>query len=621
MNRIQELHDKIMKARNDYYNNQPQISDKVYDALIDELKVLDPTNKAVTSIGAPVISSEWKKVKHQIPMGSLDKVNSPIELNKWAIPHKNEELFVCDKLDGLSLNCVYENGKLVDAISRGSGEVGDSIFSNVIKMSGIKPTINNFTGSLRGEIIMTKTNHQKYFSDKSNPRNAASGISKRLDGIGCDKLNVLFYQAIGDIDFKTEIEQFEWLIKQGLLTPNYSLKKNSSEVNLYWRDYQDTKRDKLDWDIDGIVVRLNDMQKQIALGDRDLRPLGAIAFKFDNETRESIIRAIDYQVGNSGRITPVATVDPIVLVGATITRASLYNMAYIEELQLDVGATVLVARANDVIPRIEELVKGTGTIMKAPIVCPVCNGKVIMNGENLICTNSLLCPAQVTGRIKNWIAELNILEFGEILIQKLVETKKVTTIADLYKLSINDLASIDRMGQKSAKKCHALLWENKEIPLDTFIGALSIPTIGASTIKSIMNAGYDSIDKLMQCKIYHFESVSGVGPMKAKFLFDGLANNKQLIEDIIACGISIKAKIFGKLSGKFIAITGSTKMKRTDLEKIIVNNGGEYKSSVSKTCSHLVIADVNSTSSKAQAAKKLGIILLTEDDLLSMIDV
>jgi DNA ligase (NAD+) len=620
-NRIQELVDRILQARIDYYNQQPTVSDKVYDAWCDELRLLDPTNSAVTAVGAPVAPSAWLKAKHQIPMGSLNKVNTPTEFTKWANDSgPNEKLFVTQKLDGLSIELVYEHGTLTQAITRGDGDIGEDITINVRKMGGVQSQLpTDFNGSLRGEIIMLKSKHKAHFSDKANPRNAASGVSKRLDGVGSEHLNIIFYQALGDVDFKTEVDQFEWLKAQGTTIPDYWVVNNAGEVNLHWRTYQDTDRDKLDYDIDGLVIHINDMAKQMSLGDKDMRPLGAIAFKFDNETRESVIRDIIWQVGNSGRLTPVAVVDPVTLVGATVTKASVYNIAYIEDLGLDIGATVLVARANDVIPRIEELVKGTGKVAEPPTVCPSCGGVLIMVGENLTCTNSDTCPAQVVGRVKNWINELNLLEWGDTLVERLVETNKVTTVADLYKLTVDDIAGIDRMGKKSAQKCYDILWQNNEITLDIFIGALSIPMIGSTTIRQIMNAGCDTLDKFGQLQAQHFEMVPGVGPSKAESLAGGLRHYQQVILDLLNNGVKIKAKVIGKLTGKSICFTGSMKNKRPFLEKMAADAGGDVKSSVGKGLTYLVIADPNSTSSKAVAARKLGTTLISEDDFLNMV--
>ena len=602
--RIQELADKITQARLDYYNNQPTVSDKVYDAWSDELRLLDPTNVALTAVGAPVTASEWKKAKHQIPMGSLNKVNTPAELTDWAKDKDCKSWFVTQKLDGLSIELVYEHGKMVQAITRGDGETGEDITVNVARMGGVNNDLKiDFNGSLRGEIIMLKSIHQKHFADKANPRNAASGVSKRLDGVNVDKLNILFYQVLGDVDFKTEVEQFKWLKAHKLGCPEYWEFKTVDEVNKHWRSYQDVDREKLDYDIDGLVIRINDFAKQMAWGDKDLRPLGAIAFKFDNETRESTIREIVWQVGNSGRLT----------------RASLYNIGYIEELGLDVGAKVLVARANDVIPRIEELVKGTGTIAGAPDSCPECCSAIREDGENLVCTNTKTCPAQVRGRIHNWINELNILEWGDTLIQKVVESGKVKTVADLYTLTVADLSAIDRMGQKSAQKCYDNLWAAKEIPLEVFLGGLSIPMIGQSTIKAIMNAGCDTLERFGQLNAQAFEQVPGVGPTKAKSLADGLKTYQQVILDILDSGVKIKDKVQGTMTGKSVCFTGSMKMKRPLLEKMAAEAGADVKSSVGKGLTYLVIADPNSTSSKAQAARKLGTTLISEEEFLDLV--
>jgi DNA ligase (NAD+) len=618
--RITELETKIFQARDDYYNGTPTVSDKIFDAWVDELRLLDPTSKAVTAIGSPIAPSEWKKAKHQIPMGSLDKVNLPDELSKWAKDMANgEKLFVTEKLDGLSIEVIYEDGSLHQAITRGDGETGEDITVNVAKMGGVHSHLKHkFTGSLRGEIIMKKSVHKKHFADKANPRNAASGTSKRLDGVGVEHLDILFYQVLGDVDFKTEAKQFNWLEQQGLNTPNFWTFNDAAEVNSHWREYQDKERDKLDYDIDGLVIRVNDMAKQIALGDKDLRPKGAIAFKFDNEARESVIRDIIWQVGNSGRITPVAVVDPVQLVGATVTRASIYNMSYIEELKLDIGATVLVARANDVIPRIEELIKGTGKVAKPPTSCPECNGVIRMDGENLVCTNTDYCRAQIIGRIKNWIKELNLLEWGDTLVEKLVDAKLINDIADLYMLKVDDIANLDRLGEKTAKKVLDILEANKVIPLEVFLGALSIPMIGQSTIKAIMNEGCDTLERFGQLGAAQFEQVPGVGPTKAKFLADGLRHNQNLILRLMN-HVKIKDKVIGTLTGKSVCFTGSMKNKRPLLEKMAADAGADVKSSVGKGLTYLIIADPNSTSSKAVAARKLGTKLISEDDFLELV--
>lgn len=626
--RIDELSGLIIKARHDYYNDQPTISDKVFDAWRDELEVLDAKNPAVTGIGAPIAPSAWQKAKHQIPMGSLDKVNTPDEFRKWYRDTcAGEDLFVSEKLDGLSIELLYENSRLVQGITRGDGEIGEDITSNVVKMGGVPQILKgvSFTGSFRGEIILTKSNHKKYHADKANPRNAASGVSKRLDGVGAEHLDILLYQVIGDIDFKLEEDQFSFLKKMGCKTPNYQTivdgtnKKSACELAIEgWTGYQGKVRDNLDYDIDGLVFRVSDMAKQLALGEKDLRPKGAKAFKFENEARESILKDVIWQVGNSGRLTPVAVVDPVQLVGATVTRASLYNLAYIQELGIGIGAKVLVVRANDVIPRIEEVITKPAHVIGAPRKCPVCDGPVKMDGENLICTNTDDCLAQIEGRIKNWVSELNILELGHTLIEKLVAAKLVKTVADLYTLTEKQLANLDRMGDRSAKAVYESLWKVNPITLDLFIGALSIPMIGSSSIRLLMDAGYDNLDAIMSMTRDDMEAIKGMGPGRADSLVIGLEKYKDVIADTMANGLKIKAKVIGNLTGKSFCFTGSMKNKRAALEQMVQDAGGTCKSSVGKGLSYLVIDDVNSTSSKAQAARKMGTALLSEDDFVKL---
>lgn len=621
--RIQELEQRILKARDAYYNNgNITMSDQAYDALVDELKNLDPTNQAITMIGAPIRPTEWKKAKHQIPMGSLDKVNTPEELTKWANDvAPSEKFFVMDKLDGISIELIYENSKLVSALTRGDGFTGEEVIVNVVKMKGVQATLlsSNFTGSLRGEIIMHKSVHQKYFSKMANPRNATTGITKRLDGTDSEHLNVIFYQAIGNIEFDTEEDQEKWLIFNCLDTPISKLCNSAQEVNDYWQEYQDKTRAQLDWEVDGLVVRINDLVKQTALGEHNLKPKGCKAFKFDNESRETILLDVLWQTGHSGRLSPVAVFEPVNIGGANIERASIYNLSYIEELGLDVGATILVSRNNDVIPSVKEVIKGTGSVAKAPPNCPECAGYVEMQGEYLICTNSNSCPAQIKGRFHNWIKELNLLEWGDSLIDKLVESGKVNTIADLYTLTVDDLVSLERMGKKSAKKCYDLLWAAKEVPLEVFLGGLSIPMIGQSTIKLIMKEGCDTLEKFGQLGAEQFEQVPGVGPIKAKSLADGLKYNQQLILDLLDNGVVIKTRVTGKLSNTSICFTGTMTNKRSDLEKMAASAGADIKSSVGKGLTYLVISDPNSNSSKAVSARKIGTKLLSEDEFINLI--
>jgi DNA ligase (NAD+) len=429
----------------------------------------------------------------------------------------------------------------------------------------------------------------------------------------------MFYQVIGDVDFTTEVEQLDWIKSKGLITPKYVYCKTAKDVIEVWNQYQASIRSSLDYDIDGLVCRINDITTQESLSEISNRPAGAIAFKFDAESRTTTIKNVVWQVGNSGRVTPVAVFDPVVLAGATISKASLYNYSYVKELQLDIGAEVLVARNNDVIPSVVEVVNGTGKTLPKPSNCPECNHSLVTEGEYILCPNIDSCPKQITGRIENWVNQLNLLEWGSALIGRLVEESLVKDISDLYKLTVDQLSNIDRMGKKSADKCLKILWDNAQISLENFLGGLSIPMVGSSIIKMVINGGYDTLNLIQSATMQQLEDVNGLGPAKAESLYQGLIKNKELIDKLLLIGVSIKEKPTGKLVGKSFAITGTLSMKRAELEKLIEDNGGIVKSSISKDTSFLVINDTASTSSKAVNAKKNGVKLISEKQLLEMI--
>lgn len=619
MNQIINLSQKIKDAQIAYYNGSSIIDDDEYDALVYELQSLDPKNCVLLQIGASP-TTEWKKEKHLYPLGSLEKVNTPTEMTNWINSNLyNQQTIVIEKLDGLSLGCQYEDGKLIKCILRGNGHEGEDILSNVVKMDGVIHSITNFNGVIRGEIILKKSNHINHFSDYSNPRNAASGLCRNLKGTRCEYLTLMAYDVMSDEEFKTEADKLAFLINSGFKVPNYSVCDKAEDINDIWKIYQDTVRDSLDYEIDGLVVYCNDLAFQESLGVTNLKPKGKMAFKFANQFAPTTVTKITWVTGDSGRITPIGWFEKINLLGSDIEKASLYNVAYINNIGVDVGAKVLVCKANEIIPRIEKVTQSTGSVALVPHCCDSCATEIEIVGEYLICPNSLNCQAQVIGRLKNWIKELNILEWGEALLDRLVTSGKVTTIADLYKLSVKDLATLDRMGEKSAKKCHDILWADTTLPLDIFLGALSIPMIGGSTIRAIMSTGNDTLDKIMSMSVSDLEKVPGLGPNKAKSLYDGLVQNKKLIKELLGLGIKIKEKVMGSLSGKSFVFTGALSQKRPILEKMVTDAGGVVKSGVSKDLMFLVSGDADSNSSKSVKAKSLGIKVIGEEEFMKML--
>jgi len=634
--RITELETLIQRARQDYENGTPTVSDDVFDAWVAELKELKPESSAVTAIGAPLPAvTEWAKAAHGFTMGSLDKVNTPAEMSLWlAGVGVKEPVLVTQKLDGISIHLRYEDGVLVQAITRGDGTTGEDIVRNVSRMKGIPKTVVHysvlgsrqpFTGSIRGEIILLKSDHRKHFPDYANPRNAASGISKRFDGTGSEHLTVMVYQIVdGDVSPHTEYDQFGLLRSWGFKTPHWNVhipgQEGSKGPNDYWQLYQDGGREQLDYDIDGLVVRVNDLTKQHSLGEKDGRPKGAVAFKFAAEGKLTTITRIDWQVGGQGRITPVAIFEPVNVMGATITNASAYNLKYIAEKGIGVGAEVMIIRANDVIPRVAEVTKPPVKVEEGPRACPACGAETEMEGEYLICPDVAGCPAQAVGRIKRYLSVLDVKEWGDVFLEKLVEGGHAKSVLDLYKLTPAVLATIDRMGEKSAAKVYKTLWDKNHIPMETLLGGMSIPGCGSSTILLAMDAGFDTLDAIYAARREQFEAVPGIGPVKADALFTWLheASNWATLDAMQTLGVKIRGRVKGKLTGKSFCFTGSSTKPRKELEKLVTDNGGVVKSSAGKGCTYLVMADPNSTSTKAQAARKAGVTCISETDFLAM---
>jgi DNA ligase (NAD+) len=622
--RIIELQGLIKRAREDYYNKTPTVSDDVFDAWVDELNDLDAFNSILAEVGSPPVS-EWLKVKHDSPMGSLNKVNTPEEMADWLQTYAPDgKVVISEKLDGISLKVKYINGKLIQAVTRGDGKIGEDITVNAKRMKGVPDQIpGKVSCSVRGEIILRKSDLNTHFKDVyANTRNAASGLAKRYDGHGCEHLTVLFYKLTlhGKVPPTyslaapfTEEQQYQFIESLGLSTPWWTASSTPQDI---WVEYQKTKRDLIDYDIDGLVIGVNDLNKQFALGEKDLRPIGAIAFKFAALTRESTLRAFTLQTGGTGVITPVANFDTVNLLGANVSNASVYNWRYIQTLGLDIGAKILVARANDVIPRVVAVVTGTGTIYPPPTKCPSCGAAVVQKGEFHVCPNKDGCPAQIVGRVSQWLANLGVLEWGDVLIEKLVTTGLVKSVPDLYRLTVEQISGLDRMGDTSATKALELLHEKKLLTLDIMLGSLCIPGIAISTIKTVMMAGYDALDRLRSATASDLGKINGIGSVKAETIFQWIRTQSGVVEELASVGVLLQEPIRGKLSGKSFCFTGEMVNKRGDLEDMVTSQGGEVKSGVTKKLSYLVMSDTST--SKAATARKYGTKCLSEDEFLEL---
>jgi len=358
--RIQELKTRISEAREAYYNLDPQISDQEYDALVDELGRLAPGAEEVVAVGAPApTNTVWEKVRHEIPMGSLGKANTQTEFEEWASKLEASSWFITHKIDGSSMELVYQAGNLVRCVTRGDGMIGEDVFINVSRIPSVPKKLPVPVDVIvRGEVVMTKAMFAaKYASEYANPRNTAAGKVREKKGGGqaCEDLEFMAYwmkQGNPADQPQTMHIAFIWLKNHGFKTPNAAASSELANVKTFFNQLVAT-RDEVPYEIDGAVISVNSLRLMEELGDLNMRPRGQIAWKFDAAMGETRMKDIKWQVGPSGRITPVAVVEPVEIGGVTITNISLHNMSMFNELKLSHGCRILVSRRNDVIPYIE----------------------------------------------------------------------------------------------------------------------------------------------------------------------------------------------------------------------------------------------------------------------------
>lgn len=617
---------RLEAAREAYYNREPILSDAAFDALEDELRRLDPTNAYFRHHGAAPTGT---KVRHEVPMGSLNKADNVAEMSKWYGDVGQPVVLVSDKLDGSSLSMKFEDGHLIQALTRGRDGVGEDVTKNVRLMQGLPRRAGRFTGHTRGEVIVTKSDFAKYFPDESGLRSTANGTMKRKsDPEPCRHLTVVCYELLpADNNLPTKHREFQELSKLGFLLPRWWKCQSADEIAAVYQKDIDGERAALDYQIDGLVLCIDDNDAQAALGEEGGNQKGSVAFKFPRDGAETTLRDIPWQTGSSGRVTPVAHFDAVPLCGTSVKQATLHCVGQFWSIAQDggqphfrVGDRVIVVKAGDVIPRLDALVRpGTGRALAPPACCPVCEANLEVDGEYLICPNRLGCPAQTAGRILNWLSKIGVLGWGGELVGALVDAG-LKTPADLYRLSESALAGTRLSGRAfgalRARTCYAALHAKKELPLALIVGSLGIPMWGRSMTASIVAAGYDDLEKMREATAFDLTCVGGVGNIKSDAFVEGFEAAWPLIEDLLSVDITVAKPRGGVMKGKVVVFTG---FRDQSLREALEKAGAEYKDGMSKAVNVLVVKDASSTSTKVQAARKNGCAVVSIEELKKML--
>ncbi|MDR2543746.1 MAG: NAD-dependent DNA ligase LigA [Treponema sp.] len=638
--RITKLEQLIQKYQISYYNGESEISDAEFDLLWDELKSKAPDSEVLKKIGTAHGVDGFPKAKHIIPMGSQDKASNPEEFLTWAKKQTKTteditltkeksgltQVFVVQfKLDGASLELQYEKGVLIRAVTRGDGFIGDDITANAKRMKGAVHKFDiQWTGGVRGEVIMTKDVWENKYPTKANCRNAANGIMRRKDGEGCQDLNLIVYDAAvsgNDVFFKDELQKIDWLKERGFQTSQTKSFKTAQEVINYRNEIAAT-RSKLPFDIDGLVVK--DIETDMS-DLRKIRPEKQIAFKFELETAFSILREVIWS--ESGvTYTPIGVIDPVRLAGTTVKRANLNNPDMIRSMGLKIGSTVSVVKRGEIIPKIEGLAPIPGTCKTSEITfpsnCSVCYTKLIDAGTRLYCPNPQ-CPKKLLHRLQKWVSVLDIRELGEKLLQQLFE-KNTKYIHELYDLKADQLAVYDRMGEISAAKVIRHIQTKRELSLAAFVAGFNFEGIAETTMEKIVQAGFDTLEKLRYATMEELSAVHGIGGITARIIAEGLKESAAEMDAVLKTSIisiaPAPSKEFLPLRGKCFCFTGELKsMKRTEAQEKIKALGAMSKNTVVKELSWLVTNDPASGSSKNKKARELGIPIISEEEFLELI--
>ncbi len=655
--KIQKLCEELHRHNYHYYVlDDPEISDQKYDHLMRELESLEkefphlksPTSPTQRVGGMPL--DKFKKYIHHLPMLSLNNAFSEEELTEFDARIKrflkttSDIEYVAEyKMDGLAVELVYEQGKLLVGATRGDGVEGEDVTQNIKTVHSIPlELLGNFPGQLevRGEVFMNakdfkKLNEERQKSEDplfANPRNAAAGSIRQLDPkITASRRLDFFCYGMGEVEGKTF--KSHWDMLQALKDYGFKLNPTSKkcqgikEVSTFFQKVL-TTREKLPYEIDGVVVKVNSIQLQKRLGEIAKSPRWAIAYKFPATQETTVIKDIRVQVGRTGALTPVAVLEPVHVGGVEVSRATLHNQDEIDRKDVRIGDTVFVQRAGDVIPEVVKVVtsKRTGKEkkFKMPVHCPVCGSHVVQDPDEAVARCiGLACPAKLKESLIHFVSRhaMDIEGLGRQWIETMVDQKFIHHFSDIYKLTKEKVLNLERQGEKSAQNLVDAIYASKKKPLEKFIYALGIRHVGENTAK-LLAEHYQTLEKLMKTTKEELEQIHEVGSVMAESIYDFFqdAKNIEEIKRLLAQGLSLSKVIKkgGIFSGKTFVLTGTLpSYSRDEAKKIIEDCGGKVSSSVSsKTDYVLAGADPGS---KLTQAKELGVKIIDEDEFKKML--
>jgi DNA ligase (NAD+) len=608
-----------------YVEADPAIDDRTYDQLFDRLEALeaafdlDATNSPTNRIGGEPLD-ELETVEHVAPMLSIASSGDPDEVREFDRRVRDrladadieaEVTYVCEpKFDGISVELVYEDGNLERAATRGDGYEGDDITANIRTVGSIPQRLRGDPPeylAVRGELFMPRGPFSAYNSERvaegkepfANPRNAVAGTVRQLDPstVAERPLDCFFFDVLeSSADFETHTEQVRQLPEWGLKTSAKVEQVDTIEDALDYRDRLLAERDDLSYEVDGTVIKLDDCAACEALGATSRAPRWAFAYKFPARTEETTVRQIAVQVGRTGRLTPVAMLDPVEVGGVTVSRATLHNPDQIADLGVDVGDRVRIQRAGDVIPYVEEVTESSSAgHFEFPDHCPACDSAVERDGPNAFCTGGLACPAQLQRAVEHYAARagLDIEGLGEKMVAQLIEEGLVEGIPDLYDLTVEELAELEGWGETSAENLVTELEAATEPPLADFLAAIGVPEVGKTTAANLARH-FGTLDAVIDASEEELEAVDDVGPIVAEEIYEFFRSerNRAVVDALRERGVEpqeAETETGDELDGLTFVFTGSLDgYTRGEAQDLVERHGGNATSSVSGNTDYLV---------------------------------